>query len=125
MKAKRMTVPDMLSRKSDDVIVASFVQKTHVQFLSEIAKSKETEMIIAYAELEALPTDELWAQEQRKDKELFGIIRWHEAHELPAERIVAKEILLQANNFALFGEHKLLVRVTNVEPNDKALQSEE
>jgi transposase InsO family protein len=74
--------------------------------------------LIGGVDILSLPTDKEWADAQRKDTEWYPFVRWIEKAELPDDEKLASEILGQAKLFALYGEHKLLVRIAKLGEED-------
>ena len=74
------------------------------------------ENIIALGVQEAFPTDKEWASEQLKDPLLYGLIQWLKTGELPADNNKARDILYDADNYALAGKEQVLVRTTKISP---------
>jgi hypothetical protein len=100
-------VPDVMSRHPDGsdkiaVILDPFTKLSKLHVIEAIAANFLT----------VLPTDKEWAEEQRRDPQLYPLIRYLEHAELPDDDKYAIQIIKKADKFALKGEHKILAFVT-------------
>jgi hypothetical protein len=110
---------DSLSRHWETIAAIQVKPQRPSKILANLSKledlEKAQEITAAFATNLALPNDKEWAEEQRKDPELYPIIRWLEKEELPEEKVLSKEILKSAKQYALdLDKHNILMRVTAI-----------
>ena len=132
IKGVQNLAPDALTRvgEEDDFadvdqfvtgVILQTMQKTlpieHQQFVTATLLAEpgsrdlaHWEVAIALHAQQALPKDPEWSLEQRKDPFLQPYFAWLENSGLPGDNKKAKELLKDIANFALVGEHKVLVR---------------
>jgi transposase InsO family protein len=123
-------IPDAFSRNSEDSAlsesVAALIDGDGPADFSKMSPGKilATYGRIQFEELGAsldsfeLPNDKEWATAQRQDRKWAPYIKYLEDKTLPKVDKIAKKVLQEIDNYALQGDHKILMRVTQIDPKD-------
>lgn len=82
-----------------------------VAIISASVGSADLYAQMAAVDVLALPSDREWVEEQHKDIEWYPMIRWIDTGCLPDDDQAAQHVLAKAKNYALHGEHGILVKL--------------